>query len=125
MLPKRCDLQADRGAFLDHALKVLLWLPSYATRARVDPGVSAGQRWQAEQMNDHARLLVCARSILALTQSQCNSHHSTCDWPRTTEKYMCFTAEACLRVNEVPASRLLVLRSRHRGEVSTSTAALA
>jgi hypothetical protein len=52
------SVQADCDVFLEHALKLLLWLPSYATRARVDASVTHLDRATVQAANDHARLTV-------------------------------------------------------------------
>lgn len=52
------SLQADRKAFLEHALLVMLYLPSYATRARVASHISEGEIRDAEFVNNNARLMV-------------------------------------------------------------------
>ena len=57
-------MQADRSAFLEHALRLMLWNPSYSARARVDPNVSARDSFVAEFMNNHARLTVRCLSCL-------------------------------------------------------------
>lgn len=56
-------LQADRSVFMAHMLKLLLWLPSYATSARVDAAVTEHQRFVVQHVNATARLAV--RALMA------------------------------------------------------------